>query len=65
MWKVNYLLIIKYKVFINKKYEWEREREIERVVVVERERVVFELIRIFILYEFYLELLNVFIDIFL
>lgn len=63
--KVNYLLIIKYKVFINKKYEWEREREIERVVVVERERVVFELIRIFILYEFYLELLNVFIDIFL
>lgn len=45
----------------------ERERDIERVVVVERERerVVFELIRIFILYEFYLELLNVFIDIFL
>lgn len=35
--KVNYLLIIKYKVFINKKYEWEREREIEIVVVVERE----------------------------
>lgn len=45
----------------------EREREGDRKSSSsrERERVVFELIRIFILYEFYLELLNVFIDIFL
>lgn len=36
--KVNHLLITKYKVFTNKKHEWEREREIERAVAVERER---------------------------
>lgn len=35
--KVNHLLIAKYKVFTNKKHEWEREREIERAVAVERE----------------------------
>lgn len=36
--KVNHSLITKYKVFTNKKHEWEREREIERAVAVERER---------------------------
>lgn len=36
--KVNHLLITKYKVFTNKKHEWERERDIERAVAVERER---------------------------
>lgn len=32
--KVNHSLITKYKVFTNKKHEWEREREIERAVAV-------------------------------
>lgn len=36
--KVNHSLITKYKVFTNKKHEWEREREIEKAVAVERER---------------------------
>lgn len=36
--KVNHSLITKYKVFTNKKHEWERERDIERAVAVERER---------------------------
>lgn len=62
--KVNHLLITKYKVFTNKKHEWEREREIERAVAVERERAVSELIRTSILHEFHLESLNVFIDTF-
>lgn len=60
--KVNHSLITKYKVFTNKKHEWEREREIERAVAVERERAVSELIRTSILHEFHLESLNVFID---
>lgn len=65
--KVNHSLITKYKVFTNKKHEWEREREIERAVAVERERerAVSELIRTSILHEFHLESLNVFIDTFL
>lgn len=62
--KVNHSLITKYKVFTNKKHEWEREREIERAVAVERERAVSELIRTSILHEFHLESLNVFIDTF-
>lgn len=58
--KVNHSLITKYKVFTNKKHEWEREREIERAVAVERERAVSELIRTSILHEFHF-----FIDTFL
>lgn len=62
--KVNHSLITKYKVFTYKKHEWEREREIEKAVAVERERAVSELIRTSILHEFHLESLNVFIDTF-